>query len=238
MSSFTDHYANLGITREPGVTTQADIRQAYIKIIRASHPDKSNSPDATQRAAMIIRSWEVLKDPATRADYDQQWHAARLARAQAKADQTKAFEKTRTTQKNTDPQQASTLACQLDLALRRGAEVKHDLTTFWGRCDVHEDVLESVYVKDKSFNLNESFANATSSLDACIHRIAEMLGTHPIPKGGAAEPCELVNRCKRAIFRLLSVRESFLSDRPDANAVIYVRNVLRSWPTLPVSTPA
>ena len=53
------------------------IEAAYRRLARKYHPDVSKSPDAVQRMQQINVAYEVLRDPAKRAEYDR----ARLRRS-------------------------------------------------------------------------------------------------------------------------------------------------------------
>lgn len=63
-----DPYAALGLTKS---ASEADIKKAYRRLVRSSHPDIN--PDDPQAAARFIRitaAHDLLKDPATRARFD------------------------------------------------------------------------------------------------------------------------------------------------------------------------
>lgn len=62
-----DYYAVLGVTPE---TPEQDMKRAFRKLARQYHPDVSKLPDAEKRFKEINEAWEVLKDPAKRAEYD------------------------------------------------------------------------------------------------------------------------------------------------------------------------
>jgi curved DNA-binding protein len=65
---FKDYYAVMGVAR----TASADeIKQAYRKLARKFHPDVSKEPDAEARFKELGEAYEVLRDPARRAAYDQ-----------------------------------------------------------------------------------------------------------------------------------------------------------------------
>lgn len=64
---FKDYYAALGVKPE---TPEQDIKRAFRKLARQYHPDVSKEPDAEKRFKEINEAWEVLKDPAKRAEYD------------------------------------------------------------------------------------------------------------------------------------------------------------------------
>lgn len=62
-----DYYAVLGVTPE---TPEQEMKRAFRKLARQYHPDVSKLPDAEKRFKEINEAWEVLKDPAKRAEYD------------------------------------------------------------------------------------------------------------------------------------------------------------------------
>ena len=67
------HYEVLGVA--PEASTE-DIRQAYVRLAKANHPDRRLGDDLArrQRADATIKAanaaWNVLRDPARRAEYD------------------------------------------------------------------------------------------------------------------------------------------------------------------------
>ena len=81
---FLDYYRTLGVSR---TASQADIKKAFRKLARESHPDKhAGDKDAEQRFKEINEANAVLSDPAKRSKYDQfgrDWEA--YARAGAAA---------------------------------------------------------------------------------------------------------------------------------------------------------
>ncbi len=63
-----DPYAALGLTKS---ATEAQIKQAYRKLVRTSHPDiNPDDPQAEARFKRITSAHDLLKDPATRARFD------------------------------------------------------------------------------------------------------------------------------------------------------------------------
>jgi len=63
-----DPYAALGLTKS---ATEADIKKAYRKIARTSHPDLNpDDPDAEARFKAASNAYDLLKDPETRARFD------------------------------------------------------------------------------------------------------------------------------------------------------------------------
>jgi curved DNA-binding protein CbpA len=67
-NSLPDHYGTLGV---PPTATQREISSAYRKFMRTHHPDIDS--DATDRSELlrIMEAFAVLRNPATRAAYDQ-----------------------------------------------------------------------------------------------------------------------------------------------------------------------
>lgn len=62
-----DHYATLGV--EPDANP-AEIRAAYLKLLREYHPDRNRSPEAAQRTQAIIAAFKLLSDFDQRSYYD------------------------------------------------------------------------------------------------------------------------------------------------------------------------
>ena len=62
-----DHYATLGV--EPGASA-AQIRAAYLTLLREYHPDRNHSPEAVERTKAIIAAFKVLSDFDQRSHYD------------------------------------------------------------------------------------------------------------------------------------------------------------------------
>lgn len=64
----TDPYAALGLTR---TATDAEIKKAYRKIARDSHPDLNpDDPKAEERFKAAAAAYDLLKDPETRGRFD------------------------------------------------------------------------------------------------------------------------------------------------------------------------
>jgi excisionase family DNA binding protein len=72
-----DHYAVLELTSS---ATQDEIRTAYRRLARASHPDQ-NQTDATaeRRFKQISKAYRILGDPARRQRYDERLTRGRFA---------------------------------------------------------------------------------------------------------------------------------------------------------------
>ena len=65
---FRDYYEIMGVGRN---ATQDEIKRAYRKLARKSHPDISKDADAEEKFKEMGEAYEVLKDPEKRAAYDQ-----------------------------------------------------------------------------------------------------------------------------------------------------------------------
>lgn len=62
-----DHYATLGI---PPTASPAEVRAAYRRRSRDTHPDRNATPGAHRAMAAVNAAYAVLSDPARREDYD------------------------------------------------------------------------------------------------------------------------------------------------------------------------
>jgi hypothetical protein len=62
-----DLYKRLGVTPK---ATQKEIRSAYRRRARDSHPDVSKSPETADQFARITEAYRILSDPERRARYD------------------------------------------------------------------------------------------------------------------------------------------------------------------------
>jgi len=65
---YQDYYKILGVDRGADAAT---VKNAYRKLARKYHPDVSKEPHAEARFKEIAEAYKTLKDPATRAAYDQ-----------------------------------------------------------------------------------------------------------------------------------------------------------------------
>ena len=63
-----DYYKIMGVSQD---ASEKDIKTAYRKLARKYHPDISKEPNAEERFKEMGEAYEVLKDPAKRAEYDQ-----------------------------------------------------------------------------------------------------------------------------------------------------------------------
>ncbi|HEX4215583.1 MAG TPA: J domain-containing protein [Candidatus Dormibacteraeota bacterium] len=73
MADYTeDYYRILGVT--PNAEGE-QIRDAWRRLISYWHPDRTNHPAAEERAKELNRAYQVLSNPASRADYDN-WYRA------------------------------------------------------------------------------------------------------------------------------------------------------------------
>lgn len=61
------HYETLGLAPS---ASQAEVKRAYLQEAKKCHPDVSGAPDATLRFKELARAYQVLSDPARRAEYD------------------------------------------------------------------------------------------------------------------------------------------------------------------------
>ncbi|MBL8250639.1 MAG: DnaJ domain-containing protein [Candidatus Competibacter sp.] len=65
---YRDYYQILGIDRK---ASSDDIKKAYRRLARKYHPDVSKESGAEERFKEVSEAYEVLRDPAKRAAYDQ-----------------------------------------------------------------------------------------------------------------------------------------------------------------------
>ena len=67
-----DYYKILGVKSN---SSYADIKSAYRKLARKSHPDLNPDSKAAREFALLSKAYYVLSNPQDRAYYDQQWQA-------------------------------------------------------------------------------------------------------------------------------------------------------------------
>ena len=72
-----DPYA---VLRVPSTANAAEVRDAYLRLAKQSHPDRYPDAGATARMQRINQAWAILSDPGERASHD-----ARVAAARASA---------------------------------------------------------------------------------------------------------------------------------------------------------
>ncbi len=63
-----DFYTILGVSPD---ATPDEVKRAYRKLARKTHPDLATGPEAEEAFKEINAAYDVLKDPKTRADYDE-----------------------------------------------------------------------------------------------------------------------------------------------------------------------
>ena len=64
----SDHYKTLGVARNASAD---EIKKAYRKLVRETHPDKHpDDPAAEERFKQIAQAYEILSDPEKRQQYD------------------------------------------------------------------------------------------------------------------------------------------------------------------------
>jgi len=81
-----DYYAILNI--KP-TASKKEIKEAFRKEALKWHPDKNNSPDATDRMQLINEAYLILKDNEARARYDKQYQKIYQAHKQNRYDNQK-----------------------------------------------------------------------------------------------------------------------------------------------------
>jgi uncharacterized membrane protein YsdA (DUF1294 family) len=67
LARLKDYYAILGVPRN---ATPEEIKEAYWRLAKEYHPDKNPSPEAEERFKLVNEAYQVLSDPAKRAEYD------------------------------------------------------------------------------------------------------------------------------------------------------------------------
>ena len=69
-----DYYALLGVKKTAG---DAELKSAYRKLAKQYHPDVNpGDAEAERKFKQVSEAYDVLKDPQSRAAYDQFGHAA------------------------------------------------------------------------------------------------------------------------------------------------------------------
>jgi curved DNA-binding protein CbpA len=72
-----DHYATLGVSSD---ATQREIKAAFRRLARETHPDgHAGDPAMERRFKRIARAYEILGDPRRRRDYDERLTFGRFA---------------------------------------------------------------------------------------------------------------------------------------------------------------
>ncbi len=80
MNAARDHYATLGVQAS---ASDAEIKRAYRRLMRAVHPDANvDDPEATRKAAALNLAFETIGDPEKRRAYDDARRGPRASRRQ------------------------------------------------------------------------------------------------------------------------------------------------------------
>uniref|UniRef100_A0AC35U5C2 DnaJ homolog subfamily C member 16 n=1 Tax=Rhabditophanes sp. KR3021 TaxID=114890 RepID=A0AC35U5C2_9BILA len=67
LANFEDPYKALGISRS---SSSKEIKRAYKNLAKEWHPDKNDSPDASEKFMAVQRAYEVLNDPLRKERFD------------------------------------------------------------------------------------------------------------------------------------------------------------------------
>ncbi len=87
-------YTALGLTPK---ATQEEVRTAYRRLVKKYHPDQSSDKTSTEMFLKVQEAYEVLSDPARRAEYDRLQAIQEQLRKQKAAPQTPPNARSRTT---------------------------------------------------------------------------------------------------------------------------------------------
>ena len=71
MSSVTNHYKTLKISQ---TATQAEIKQAYRRLVKLFHPDSNSSTAGHEEIVRLNAAYEILGDAEHRQSYDRQFY--------------------------------------------------------------------------------------------------------------------------------------------------------------------
>jgi curved DNA-binding protein len=69
---FKDYYKILEIDKTASIE---EIKYAFRKLAKETHPDKSNEKNNYSRFVLIREAYEILSDEILRKEYDQNWDA-------------------------------------------------------------------------------------------------------------------------------------------------------------------
>jgi len=81
-SSLENLYAILGVAPN---ATEDEIKKVYRSLAMRYHPDRNQAPGAEARFKAVSKAYEVLSDPARRADYNQSVNHRIVLDAEAEA---------------------------------------------------------------------------------------------------------------------------------------------------------
>jgi molecular chaperone DnaJ len=66
-NSMGNHYETLGVSQD---ANEKDIKSAYRSLSLKYHPDRNSDPEATSKFQEISAAYEVLSDPSSKKNYD------------------------------------------------------------------------------------------------------------------------------------------------------------------------
>lgn len=75
-----DYYSQLGLT--PNATAD-DVTRAYRELAKIFHPDLNGDPASARKFRGITEAYMILKDPASRSEYDGRMHQSANANSEA-----------------------------------------------------------------------------------------------------------------------------------------------------------